>query len=155
MHISRSIYVTYTHKVWIPSPSICPMNPLNPIRTVLPSNKTFSFFFWRVSGWFLKPLAPFPTPIKWKEYQLDPLGAASAISLRGIKQFQDFFLRVSRWFLKPPAALPTPIIWKVKTIEPLGSCFSSLPPGDKTIPGFLFDAYPGGFWNPQHLFLRQ
>ena len=37
----------------------------------------------------LKPPVPFPTPIKWKEYQLDPLGAASAASLWGIKHFQD------------------------------------------------------------------
>ena len=38
----------------------------------------------------LKPPVPFPTPIKWKEYQLDPLGAASAASLRGIKLLRDF-----------------------------------------------------------------
>ena len=33
----------------------------------------------------MKPPVSFPTPIKWKEYQLDPLGAASAASLWGIK----------------------------------------------------------------------
>ena len=38
----------------------------------------------------LKPPVPFPTKIKWKECQLDPLGAASAASLRGIKHFQVF-----------------------------------------------------------------
>ena len=51
----------------------------------------------------MKPPEPFPTPIKWKEYQLDPLGAAFAASLRGIKpgynhKDRNFGVFSSIWF---------------------------------------------------------
>ena len=49
-----------------------------------PGDKTFSRFQKGLSPPVnLKPPEPFPTPIKWKEYQLDPLGAAFAASLWG------------------------------------------------------------------------
>merc|ERR1711954_550941 len=54
-----------------------------------PGDKTFSSFQnGKKPSVKLKPPVPFPTPIKWKEYQLDPLGAAFAASLRGINSTQ-------------------------------------------------------------------
>ena len=46
--------------------------------THLPSgDKTFSRFQKGLFTFlFLKPPEPFPTPIKWKEYSIGPLGAA-------------------------------------------------------------------------------
>ena len=84
------------------------------LRRVPPGDKTFSKFQKGLSPPVnLKPPEPFPTPIKWKEYQLDPLGAAFAASLRGIKHFQDF-KKASHppVNLKPPEPFPTPIKWK-------------------------------------------
>ena len=54
--------------------------PSDPIPSdPIPSNKTFSKFQKGLSPAVnLKPPEPFPTPIKWKEYQWDPLGAAFA-----------------------------------------------------------------------------
>ena len=70
---------------------------MDPIRVLLRSgpsgDKTFSKF---QKG--LSPPFKFETPRtvsytnKWKKCQVDPLGAASAASFRGIKHFQGFFL---------------------------------------------------------------
>ena len=55
-------------------------------RRVPSGDKTFSRFQKGLSPAVnLKPPEPFPTPIKWKEYQLDSLGAAFAASIRGKK----------------------------------------------------------------------
>ena len=55
-------------------------------RSFPPGDKTFSKFQKGLSLVNLKPPEPFPTPIKWKEYQVDPLGGAFAPSLRWIKR---------------------------------------------------------------------
>ena len=90
-HPSHQIHVLYSHKVWrkLKDTFDIPSHLSNPSHPSVPSNKTFSSFQNSKKPYVnLKPPVAFPTPIKWKEYQLDPLGAAFAASLRGIKHFQ-------------------------------------------------------------------
>ena len=67
-----------------------PIRPIRPSVQPVPSNNTFSSFQnGKKPSVNLKPPVPLPTPIKWKEYQLDPLGASFEASLRGIKHSGD------------------------------------------------------------------
>ena len=75
---------------------------------------------------------PSPTPIKWKEYSIGPLGSCYRRLPLGDKTFSSFKKGlITLLFLKPPEPFPTLIKWIEYSIGPLGSCYRRLPLGDK------------------------